>query len=242
VRRGELRDDYDVIVMPSQGRGGRSIVLGLEPQDEPIAYTRTDEYRNLGMYGSSEDITGGMGLEGVLELQRFLERGGVLMTLGSTTFFPTEFGLVRDIGSSRTSGNFYAPRPIVEAEILRPENPIFYGYTEATVPIKYTNGPLLQVPEKDRDEQVLMKYVGGDGAVLSGLMRGAGQIADRPAIVNVPVGQGRLLLYATNPVYRWQNHGEFNMLFNALMNYDDLTSSPPTNRPVTDQGGETPGP
>jgi hypothetical protein len=242
VRKGELRDDYDVIVMPSQGRSGRSIVLGLEPQDEPIAYTRTDEYRNLGMYGSSEDVTGGMGLEGVLELQRFLEQGGVLMTLGNATFVPPEFGLVRDIGSSRTSGNFYAPRPVVEAEILRPESPIFYGYTETTVPIKYTNGPLLQVPEEDRDDQVLMKFVGGDDAVLSGLMRGASQIEDRPAIVDVPVGRGRLVLYSTNPVYRWQNHGEFNMLFNALMNYDDLEVPPPAPTPVTEEGGGTPQP
>jgi hypothetical protein len=45
---------------------------------------------------------------------------------------------------------------------------------------------------------------------------------DRPAIVEVPVGEGRLLMNPTNPVYRWQNHGEFNMLFNALLNWDDL--------------------
>jgi len=62
--------------------------------------------------------------------------------------------------------------------------------------------------------------------VLSGLMKGANEIRNRPAIVDVPVGKGRVLLYATNPVYRWQNHGEFNMLFNALMNYDDLQLAP----------------
>lgn len=222
VRQGNLRADYDVIVMPSQGSSGKSFVLGIEPRDEPLAYTRTDRFQNLGMYGSSEDITGGMGLEGVLELQSFLEAGGVMMTLGNATTLPPDFGLVREINASRPSGDFYAPRPIVEAKVLRAESPLFYGYTEKTLPIKYTNGPLLQVPEEDRDEAVLMKYVGGDDAVLSGLMRGAAQIEDRPAIVSVPVGQGRLLLYSTNPVYRWQNHGEFNMLFNALMNYDDL--------------------
>jgi len=59
-----------------------------------------------------------------------------------------------------------------------------------------------------------MKSVGGDQAVLSGLMRGADQIKDCPGIVDVPVGEGRLLMYSTNPVYRWQNHGELNMLFN----------------------------
>ena len=42
-------------------------------------------------------------------------------------------------------------------------------------------------------------------------------------------------MYATNPVYRWQNHGEFNMLFNALMNYDDLGSKA-EERPVTHGG------
>jgi hypothetical protein len=236
VRQGNLRNDYDVIVIPSQGRDGKSFVVGLEPRDQPLAYTKTDRYQNLGMYGSSEDITGGMGLEGVLELQRFLDAGGVVMTLGNATSLPPEFGLVRDINASRTSGNFYAPRPIVEAKILRSESPIFYGYTDEVVPIKYTNGPMLQVPEEDRDDEVLMKFVGGDGAVLSGLMRGAAQIKDRPAIVDVPVGRGRLLLYSTNPVYRWQNHGEFNMLFNALMNYDDLAVPAKKDKTVTDGG------
>jgi Zinc carboxypeptidase len=226
VRAGNLSGDYDVVVMPSQGRDGKSLVLGLPPRDEPIAYTKTPEFQNLGMYGSSPDITGGMGLEGVLEFKRFLDDGGVLMTLGNATAFPADLGLTRDINASRTSGNFYAPRPIVEAEVLRPEHPIFYGYTETTLPIKYANGPLLQLPESDRDEQVLMKFIGGKDAVLSGLMRGPSQIKDRPAIVDVPVGAGRVLLFSTNPVYRWQNHGEFNMLFNALMNYDDLSVAP----------------
>jgi hypothetical protein len=52
---------------------------------------------------------------------------------------------------------------------------------------------------------------------------------DQEKAINVPVDQGRVLLYSTNPVYRWQNHGEFNMLFNAIMNHDDLGAK----RPVT---------
>jgi len=222
VKQGDLGGSYDVIVVPSQGRNGKSIVYDIAPRDRPVAYTQTDKYQSLGMYGSAEDITGGMGLEGVLELQRFVEGGGLLLTLGSATWLPPEFGLVRDINASSTSSQFYAPRPIVEAEILRPEHPIFYGYTEKTLPIKYANGPLLQVPREDQDKEILMRFPGGDRSVLSGLMRGANEIRNRPAIVDVPTGQGRVLLYATNPVYRWQNHGEFNMVFNALLNYNDL--------------------
>jgi hypothetical protein len=67
-----------------------------------------------------------------------------------------------------------------------------------------------------------MQLPGGDRSVLSGLMRGAAEIRNRPAIVDVPVGRGRVLLYATNPCYRWQNHGEFNMLFNAVLHYNDI--------------------
>jgi hypothetical protein len=222
VREGNLRSDYDIILFPNQGRDGKSIVFDIAPRDKPLPYTRTDEFRFLGMYGSSEDITGGMGLEGVLELKGFLEAGGLVITLGNASTLPPDFGLAREINASRTSGDFYAPRPIVQAEIVKPEHPIFYGYHETTIPVKYANGPLLQVPGRLEDEAVLMKFVGGRAGVLSGLMNGAEQIRDRPAVVGHPVGQGRLLIFTTNPVYRWQNHGEFNLVFNALLNYDDL--------------------
>jgi hypothetical protein len=66
-----------------------------------------------------------------------------------------------------------------------------------------------------------MRYTGGEAGVLSGLMRNPNEIRMRPAVVDMPVGSGRVLLFATYPTYRWQNWGEFNMLFNALMNYND---------------------
>jgi hypothetical protein len=73
----------------------------------------------------------------------------------------------------------------------------------------------------------LMEFPGGDRNVLSGLMKGAGEIMKRPAIVDVPVGQGRVLMFATNPCYRWQNLGEFRMLFNALLNFNDFARAAP---------------
>jgi hypothetical protein len=53
---------------------------------------------------------------------------------------------------------------------------------------------------------------------------------NRPAILDVPVGQGRVVLFATNPAYRWQNLGEFNMLANSILNFNDYpkpTAPPP---------------
>ena len=70
-----------------------------------------------------------------------------------------------------------------------------------------------------------MRYTGGDAGVLSGLMRNPNEIRNRPAIVDVPAGKGRVLLYAINPVYRWQNWGEFNLVFNALLNFNDFAAA-----------------
>jgi hypothetical protein len=213
-----------VIVVPNQGRSAKGLVYDIEPKKEPIAYNKTGQFKFLGDYGSSDDITGGMGLDGVVEFQKFVDAGGLLITLGVSSAFPPEFGITRRVESARTSAQFYAPGPIVNAEVLRATHPVFYGYTEKTVPVRWANGPLLTVSREDREQQILMRFPGGEQNVLSGLMKGANEIAGRPAIVDTPVGQGHVLMFATNPCYRWQNLGEFRMLFNAVLNFNDFKS------------------
>jgi hypothetical protein len=223
VRQGKLRASYDVIVIPNQVRGSaKSLVFDLEPHGKPLAYTKSEQYKSLGAYGESEDITGGMGLAGAAELEKFIEEGGVLITLGASSFFPAEFGLTRLVDAGRPSAQFYAPGPIVAAEILQTTHPVFYGYSERDVPVRYANGPLLRVPEEYKKKGVLMQYPGTERSVLSGLLRGVTELKDRPAVLDVPVGQGRVLMFATNPCYRWQNLGEFRMLFNSILHYNDL--------------------
>ena len=192
-----------------------------------------------------------MGLDGLAELDKFVKAGGVLITLGAASYFPAEFGLTPRVDAARPTGQFYAPGPIVDAEILRPEHPIFYGYDKRTIPVRYASGPLLtvQAPGGGRGggadapadnvggggpaappQGILMRYPGGDEHVLSGAMRGANEIRNRPAIVDQPSGKGRVILFAGNPCYRWQNFGEFNLLFNAVLNYNDI--KPDTARPT----------
>jgi hypothetical protein len=223
VRKGNLKSDYDVIVMPTQNLGRTAVFA--PPAARPVSYKKSEKYKFLGMYGETDDMTGGMGSEGVAAFQRFLDDGGTLVAMGNAVRFPTELGMGRTVDASgNTSGNFYAPRPIVNAEVLRPDHPVFYGYTEKIMPIKYLGGPLLTVGEPDRSN-VLARYVGGEDAVLSGLMRGADEIRERPFAVDIPggfSGKGRVVMFANNPIYRWQNHGEFNMVFNTLLNWNDL--------------------
>jgi hypothetical protein len=56
-------------------------------------------------------------------------------------------------------------------------------------------------------------------------MRGVAETRNRPAIIEQRAGQGRVVLFATNPAYRWQNLGEFNMLANAILHFNDYGSA-----------------
>jgi hypothetical protein len=234
VRKGNLRADYDVIVMPTQPANRAAVYAA--PATRPVPYLKTDRFKFLGMYGESADITGGMGGEGVDAFARFLDAGGTLVTMGEASRFPAELGLARTVDvSASTSSNFYAPRPIVNTEILRLDHPVFYGYSEKALPVKYLGGPLIAVGQPDQGT-VLARYVGGDAAVLSGLMRGADEIKERPFALDVPggySGKGRVIMFANNPIYRWQNHGEFNMVFNAIMNWNDAGPAAPPAKSTT---------
>ena len=64
---------------------------------------------------------------------------------------------------------------------------MFYGYTDKIIPMKYLGGPLMSVGQPDQGA-VLARYPGGDANVLSGLMRGADEIANRPFAIDVPGG------------------------------------------------------
>ena len=50
-------------------------------------------------------------------------------------------------------------------------------------------------------------------------------------------GKGRVVLFSNNPIYRWQNHAEFNLVFNAMMNWNDMGLRRPPGRRTTTQGG-----
>ena len=225
IKKGNLRADYDAIVIPSQGgRGGsKGLVFDIEPRPgrTAIAYNKTAEFPTLGAYGESADITGGIGLAGVAELDKFVNQGGTLITLGASSFLPADFAITRTVDAARTTAQFYAPGPIVEMEITNANHPIFYGYTQKVVPVRWANGPLLRITNTADRKTVLAQVPGTDRSVLSGLMRGVAETRGRPAVIEQMVGQGHVVIFATNPAYRWQNLGEFNMLANAILHFND---------------------
>jgi hypothetical protein len=218
VARGNLRASYDVIVMAAQNITRQAVLQPPAPRAQP--YQKTDRYKFLGAYGSTPDVSGGFGQPGVDAFAAFLEGGGTLIAAAGAARFPIEFGWAHTIDAETVTG-VTAQRPIVQGQIERPDHPVFYGYTEKTIPIKYNGGFTLRVGVADQD-RVLARYVGGDRSVLSGAMVGADRLEQKAFAADIPAacnGKGRVILFASNPIYRWQNLGEFNMVLNAILNW-----------------------
>jgi hypothetical protein len=193
---------------------------------KPQPYEKSDKLKFLGMYGESPDISGGFGQTGVDAIDKFLDGGGTLITALQAVHFPIEFGLAHTIDAENPTG-VNAQKPLIQAEIVRTDHPVFYGYQNKIFPIKFGQGSqVFRVGIADQGN-VLAQYVGGDASVLSGLMVGADNLKGRAFAVDVPKahnGNGRVIMFANNPIYRWQNHGEFNMIFNSIMNWNDVPS------------------
>jgi hypothetical protein len=60
--------------------------------------------------------------------------------------------------------------------------------------------------------------------LLSGVLEGQENLSNKALIVDSPVGQGHILMFATRPFWRWQTQGTFIMGFNAIMNWNDLNA------------------
>ncbi len=221
----DLRSRYDVILAAEQSLSRTSVMQ--KPNAKPVPYQKSDKYKFLGMYGETADMTGGFGQKGVDAFASFLEGGGTLIAVGDAARLPIDFGWAGTVEKTNVAG-LTSQRPLVQGEIVRPENPVFYGYGNKTIPIKYVGGQPFRVGSAD-EEHVLARYVGGNASVLSGLMVGADSLRNRPFAVDIPRayhGNGRVILFSNNPIYRWQNHGEFNMIFNSILNWNDVVAKP----------------
>ncbi|HEX8145701.1 MAG TPA: M14 family zinc carboxypeptidase [Pyrinomonadaceae bacterium] len=78
------------------------------------------------------------------------------------------------------------------------------------------------VPPAQRPRVVLRFASDEKNLLVSGMLAGGSELANAPAVVDVPVGRGHVLLFATNPMWRHQTQGAFFLLFNAALNYDSL--------------------
>ncbi|MGZ8843889.1 MAG: M14 family zinc carboxypeptidase, partial [Pyrinomonadaceae bacterium] len=285
-----LREKFDVIIFPPVGGSAQAIVNGIPMRGGPIPWKGSDVTPNMALSpDQSDDIRGGMGLTGVLNLQKFVEAGGVFIPITNCTRLPIDYGITSGI-SIQESRQLQARGSVFDATFADRRSPIAYGYAE-TLPVYFNQAPLFQVagggggggfgggggeggpggggpasrpsgrgtltdpdiiqgmpqaapavprsPDQMAQEQrlqqgafftppnmrprIVLRFASDEKKLLiSGMLAGGSELTNLPAVVDVPVGQGHVVMFANNPMWRHQTQGSFFLIFNAALNYDNL--------------------
>jgi hypothetical protein len=283
LREGGLRERYDVIVYPHVGGPLASHVNGVTA-DGPLPYRKTPETPHLGVLDRSDDIRGGMGLEGLAHLVRFVEEGGTLLAEGSTVELLSAYGIARSVAVEQPT-DLVVRGAVLKAVFGDRASPIAYGFAAPELPVYFSRGPVVAAagapvtgPERDaggaaagvgmnltpnaeppavarldaraadgerpsaadvdrfrqtattlgvslgeRPPRVVLGFPEDpDDILLSGLLAGGQALAGRAVVIHVPLGKGHLVMFTNRPFWRWQTQGSFFLVFNALLNWNDL--------------------
>ncbi len=68
----------------------------------------------------------------------------------------------------------------------------------------------------------LLRFAAQDKLLVSGLLDGGADVAGQTVVVDVPSEKGHYILFANNPIYRGETIGSYFMVFNAILNFDNL--------------------
>jgi len=197
IRTGRLHERFDVIILPHQR--SQSIINGHQKGTMPPKYV------------------GGISSSGVRNLKKFVESGGTLVTLGSACNLPLEqFKLgVKDVLKSLKREEFFASGLLVKV-CLDQNHPVAYGLPKETTGF-FSNSPTFRIwpSPNEKQPEVIGKYPEED-IVLSGWMFGEKHLRNKAAVIEVPLGQGRIILLGLRVQYRGQTVATFKLLFNSL--------------------------
>jgi len=165
IRAGGLRNRVDVLLYGHVDLELAEQIQGLPKAWGPMPFEKTPETPSFGTPAESDDITGGIGWEGLAQIQRFVEDGGLLVTLGSGSTLALEGGIVRGVrrvaggvprstqgggaASSAASQNAAARTPGAHVRVTfdRPDHPLAYGYPARTHVFRQ-NFPLYDPPRR----------------------------------------------------------------------------------------------
>ncbi|HWO90013.1 MAG TPA: M14 metallopeptidase family protein [Gemmatimonadales bacterium] len=210
VRAGNLGASFDVIILPSESE--QQILAGRRAGTAPARYT------------------GGLGEPGVAALRRFVEEGGTLIALDAATRFainrlgaPARYvrttrggtapsdepGTPEDTGSV---SRFYAPGSIFDVN-ADPLHPIASGIGPRAAVYFMSS----QILEPGVGARAVLTYPADRDVLLSGYVDGEEVLRNRAALIEAPLGRGRVVLFGFRPQHRGQTHATFRLLTNAIL-------------------------
>jgi zinc carboxypeptidase len=79
------------------------------------------------------------------------------------------------------------------------------------------------LPTPEEQPRVVLRFAEAKELLVSGMLGGGDALAKKPAVVDVPVGDGHYVMFANNPVWRVSTQGSYSLLFNAMLHFDHLS-------------------
>jgi hypothetical protein len=110
-------------------------------------------------------------------------------------------------------------RPFVEA----PPEPKAEPWEALPLTDDQKRNPIYVIPPSDRP-RVILRYADAKDLLVSGLVDSSKEIAQHPAVVDVPVEKGHVVLFSINPVWRGETRWSYCLVFNAILNFDNLNA------------------
>jgi hypothetical protein len=172
--------------------------------------------RNLGVYFSGGPVfeTGIKAVTG-MEIEEML--GG-----GASAGRPSGRGGLKD-------------PDVIQGRVQKPGNVQGAG---TGIPAEYKEMFDLYMPPDLKTVRVVMRFDAADKLLLSGMLDGGEELANKPAVIDVPVGRGHIVLFAVNPMWRYETLGSFFLLFNSALNYRNLDAGRPQPAPEKKESPE----
>lgn len=137
----DLKSKFDVLIMGPAGGSAQGIVNGRSMTGDPIPWKPLPGFPALGAVDQTDDIRGGIELEGMVHLKKFLDAGGLFICMGGTCRVPIDYGLVSGV-SITESQDLFAPGSVFLAEKVAKDSPVTKGYDDE-VGVYFSEGPLL---------------------------------------------------------------------------------------------------
>ena len=72
--------------------------------------------------------------------------------------------------------------------------------------------------------RVVLRWSDEKDLWVSGMLAGGVELAGTPAVIDVPLGKGHVVLFGNNPMWRHETHGSFMLLLNTALHFDHLQS------------------
>lgn len=190
LQRGDLRRQYDVIILPSQSLG--DLMEGAPAGRLPDLFN------------------GGIGAAGSAELRRFVESGGTLIAIDKACALPLQWDLpVRDVTAALGPQELFVPGAFLRAT-FQAGHPLGYGMP-TDVSLFFHASPAFVV---ESGEAVLIYP--NERLLQDGHARGEGLLTGRAALAWVARGAGHVELIGFRPQFRAQTRSTFKALFNGL--------------------------